>query len=113
MNHIDHRGPKGYAGSNGQGSEKRMVKLNLNSAIGFRLNDLGKDIYFHRWDELNEKIVARGGPPLERRYPLVDENGLSWFQLWEFMDIYGKHIGLGKPEFWDEFNFYIEEEDLD
>lgn len=89
-----------------------MKKLNLNSTIGFRLNDRGKDIYYHTYDELNEYIVSRGGEPLERRYPDVDENGISWFQLWQFMDIFGNHMGLGKPEFWKELSIYIKEEDL-
>ena len=89
-----------------------MKKLNLNSTIGFRLNDRGKDIYYHKYDKLNEYIVSQGGEPLERRYPDVDENGISWFQLWQFMDIFGNHIELGKPEFWKELSIYIKEEDL-
>lgn len=89
-----------------------MKKLNLNSTIGFRLNDRGKDIYYHKDDKLNEYIVSRGGKPLERQYPDVDENGISWFQLWQFMDIFGNHMGLGKPEFWKELSIYIKEEDL-
>ena len=89
-----------------------MKKLNLNSTIGFRLNDRGKDIYYHKYDDLNEYIVSRGGKPIERRHPNVDENGISLFQLWEFMDIFGNHIGLGKPEFWKELSIYIKEEDL-
>ena len=89
-----------------------MKKLNLNSTIGFRLNDRGKDIYYHKYDELNEYIVSRGGEPLERRYPDVDENGISWFQLWQFMNIFRNHIGLGKLEFWKELSIYIKEEDL-
>ena len=89
-----------------------MKKLNLNSTIGFRLNDRGKDIYYHKYDKLNEYIVSQGGEPLERRYPDVDENGISWFQLWQFMDIFRNHTGLGKPEFWKELSIYIKEEDL-
>ena len=89
-----------------------MKKLNLNSTIGFRLNDRGKDIYYHKDDKLNEYIVSRGGKPLERQYPDVDENCISWFQIWQFMDIFGNHIGLGKPEFWKELSIYIKEEDL-
>ena len=89
-----------------------LKKLNLNSTIGFRLNDIGKEIYFHQYDELNETLEAKGVEPIERRYPDVDENGISWFQLWMFIDIYGKHIGLGKPDFWRELNFYIKEGDL-
>ena len=64
-----------------------MKKLNLNSTIGFRLNDRGIDIYYHKYDALNEYIVSQGGEPLESRYPDVDENGISWFQLWQFMNI--------------------------
>lgn len=89
-----------------------MKKLNLNSTIGFHLNDRGKDIYYHKYDDLNEYIVSRGGKPIERRYPDVDENGISWFQLWQFMDIFGNHIRLGEPEFWKELSIYIKEEDL-
>lgn len=89
-----------------------MKKLNLNSTIGFRLNDRGKDIYYHKYDDLNKYIMSQGGEPLERRYPDVDENGISWFQLWQFMDIFGNHTGLGKPEFWKELSIYIKEEDL-
>ena len=89
-----------------------MKKLNLNSTIGFCLNDRGKDIYYHKYDKLNEYIVSQGGEALERRYPDVDENGISWFQLWQFMDIFGNHTGLGKPEFWKELSIYIKEEDL-
>ena len=89
-----------------------MKKLNLNSTIGFRLNDRGIDIYYHKYDNLNERIVSLGGEPLERQYPDVDENGISWFQLWQFMNIFGNHIGLGKPEFWKELSIYIKEEDL-
>ena len=89
-----------------------MKKLNLNSTIGFRLNDRGKDIYYHKYDALNEYIVSQGEEPLERRYPDVDENGISWFQLWQFMNIFGNHTGLGKPEFWKELSIYIKEEDL-
>lgn len=90
-----------------------MKKLNLNSRIKFRLNDYGKDIFYHRFDELNERIVARGGKPLEPYFPKVDEHGFSEFQLWDFIEIYGDHIGMGRREFWSDFNFYIDDGDLD
>lgn len=90
-----------------------MKKLNLNTTISFRLNDYGKDIYYHRFDHLNELIVARGGKPIERSYPEVDENGFTEFQLWGFICIYGEHMGMGKPEFWKDLNFYISEDALE
>ena len=90
-----------------------MKKLNLNSTIKFRLNDYGKDIYYHRFDEANEWLKLRGCPPLERRFPNVDQDGYTSFQLWEFISIYGKHSGLGCPDFWQDLNFYIEDVDLE
>lgn len=90
-----------------------MKKLNLNSTIKFRLNDYGKDIYYHRYDDLIEFMKAKGCAPLERCFPQVDENGFTSFQLWEFMAIYGKHSGMGCPDFWKELNFYIDEKDLE
>lgn len=88
-----------------------MKKLNLNDHIKFKLNDRGKDIYYHRFDELNKRA---GKIVCEPRFPEVDENGFTEFQLWHFIEIYGPHIGMGRPEFWDnDFNFYIKDEDMD
>ena len=90
-----------------------MKKLNLNSTIKFRLSDYGRDIYYHQYDELNKWIIARGGKPLEQSFPEVDKDGFSSFQLWHFMAIYGPYSGMGKPEFWQDLNFYIDVKDLD
>lgn len=90
-----------------------MKKLNLNSTVRFRLNDYGKDIFYHRFDELNERIVARGGKPLEPGFPKVDEHGFSEFQLWDFIEIYGEYIGMGRREFWEDLNFYIDDDELE
>lgn len=90
-----------------------MKKLNLNSTIKFRLNDRGRDIFYHRFDELNEFIQSRGCQPLEPTFPNEDENGYSSFQVWEFMFIYGKYCGMGFPEFWEDLNLYIDETDLE
>lgn len=90
-----------------------MKKLNLNSTIKIRLNDYGKDIYYHHLDELNEWLKSKGAKPLERSFPKVDENGFSEFQLWYFMSIYGQHSANGCPEYWEDLNFYIDDEDLE
>lgn len=90
-----------------------MKKLNLNSTIKFRLNDYGKELYYHRHDDLINRMKERGCKPIDRRFPAVDENGYTSFQLWEFMSIYGKHSGMGCPEFWQDLNIYIDEDDLD
>ena len=90
-----------------------MKKLNLNETIKVRLTDLGKDIYYHQYDDLNECIKARGGKPLQQRYPEVDMDGYTKFQLWCFIELYGPHIGMCKPNVLDDLNIYIDDEKLD
>ena len=90
-----------------------MKKLNMNSIVRVRLNDLGKEIYYHRYDDCNEWLKSRGAPQIGCDFPDVDEGGFSEFQLWDFMSIFGPHIGMGKKEFWTDFNLYIDDEDLD
>lgn len=70
------------------------VRINLNESINVRLTDIGKDIYYHQFDELNErcgKIVCKPS------FPKEDADGYTQFQLWHFMELYGEHIGVTKP----------------
>ena len=89
-----------------------MKKFNLNEFIKFRLNDRGKDIFYHQYDELNKWLESNGAKPLERLFPAVDEDGYTEFQLWHFMNIYGPHMANGAPAFWEDANIYIKDEDL-
>lgn len=71
-----------------------MIRINLNEVVKVKLTDLGKEIYYHRFDDINKqwgKIVC------EPSFPKTDEDGYSRFQLWDFMEIYGEHIGVCKP----------------
>lgn len=70
-----------------------MIRINLNETVKVRLTDLGKEIYYHRFDDLNNK---QGRTTLKPTFPKVDENGYSTFQLWQFMELYGEHIGIVK-----------------
>ena len=90
-----------------------MKQLNLNSIIKVKLTDYGKDIFYHQYDELNIFIVGRGGKEIEPRYPDVDENGYSKFQLWDFMNIYGKYMKLAAPEVINPLCICIDEIDLE
>lgn len=87
-----------------------MKKLNLNCIIKVRLTDYGKDIFYHQYDELNR---ASGRTIIKPRFPDVDSDGFSKFQLWDFMHVYGKHMMLAAPEVIKPLNIYIEDEDLD
>jgi len=70
------------------------IKININERIKVRLTVLGKHIYYHQFDNLNEvcgKEVCKPIPPKE------DEDGYTSFQLWEFIELYGHFIGMAKP----------------
>ena len=59
------------------------IKINLNEFIKVKLTGLGKDIYSHRY---NGEL-----------FPKIDENGYTRFQLWDFIQLYGEHIGMAFP----------------
>lgn len=90
-----------------------MKKLNLNSTVKVKLNDRGKDIYYHRFDDLNRLFKSRGAKPLDPRYPVVDEDGFSEFQLWSFMHLYGEYMMVGAPTVTKDLNIYIDDEDIE
>lgn len=90
-----------------------MKKINLNSTVKVKLNDRGKDIYYLRFDDLNRFIKSRGAKPLDPRYPVVDEEGFSTFQLWDFIHIYGAYMTPGAPTVTKDLNIYIDDEDIE
>jgi hypothetical protein len=90
-----------------------MKKLNLNDIIKVKLTDCGKDIFYHQHDELNKFIMERGGKPLKPWFPEIDADGYSEFQLWHFMNIYGRHMNNGAPAVVEHMSIHINEEDLE
>lgn len=77
-----------------------MKRLNLNSIIKVKLTDRGKDVFYHQYDSF--------------RYPDVDNEGYSKFQLWDFMHIYGHTFILGNVnEVIKPLDIFIEDEDLE
>lgn len=67
------------------------VKINLNELVKVKLTDLGKDIYYHQYDELNARL---GRVIYEPIFPKEDDKGYTLFQLWNFMEIYGKYMRM-------------------
>lgn len=90
-----------------------MKKLNLNQHVKVKLTDLGKDIYYHQYDSLIEVMKARGVNTITPSYPPVDKDGYSTMQLWCFIELYGPHIGMCKPNVIEDLYIYIDERDLD
>lgn len=84
-----------------------MKKLNWNDFIKVKLTDLGREIYFHQYDEL----IKRGFKTIPE-YPKEDEEGYCDFQLWHFMQLYGPHIGMAFPNVVEDVCFYINEGSL-
>lgn len=69
-------------------------KVNLNDTVKVRLTDLGKEIYYHRYDNLNQragKIICKP------KFPEEDAEGYTQFQLWDFIQLYGGYIGMARP----------------
>ena len=68
------------------------MRINLNDRIKVKLTDLGKDIFYHQFDD----AIALGAP-LKPHMPKTDADGYTSFQLHDFINTYGEHIGIFKP----------------
>lgn len=70
------------------------IRINLNESIKVKLTDWGKEIYYHQYDRIN----ARFGKEIHKpEFPKEDENGYTKFQLWCFMELYGRYMGIISP----------------
>lgn len=87
----------------------KPTNINLNDQIKVKLTPLGAEIYYHQYDELNKNIKANGGTPLEAIMPQIDKDGYTKFTLWHFMELYGQHFGMCKPNVIEPLNIYFEE----
>ena len=77
-----------------QSQLREEVRINLNENVKVHLTLLGKDIYYHQFDELNQEL---GRIICKPSFPKEDADRLTEFQLWAFIELYGDYIGMGKP----------------
>lgn len=77
--------------------DKKPTKINLNDRIKVKLTPLGAEIYYHQCDDVNKKIKEKCGKEFEPIMPQIDKDGYTEFQLWHFIELYGQHIGICKP----------------
>lgn len=87
-----------------------MTTINLNESIKVKLTDLGKDIYYHRFDDVNK---AWGREVCKPTMPKTDADGYTTFQLWSFIELYGNHIGMMKLNVIMPLEFVYEEGDVE
>ena len=69
----------------------KQVKIHLNDSIKVKLTDHAKEIYYHRFDYINEKY---GRIMINPHYPKEDEDGYTIFQLYQFINLYGGLINV-------------------
>lgn len=84
-----------------------VQQVNLNDRVKVKLTPLGVEIYYHQYDELNKITKANGGTPLEPVMPQIDKDGYTEFTLHHFISLYGKHIGMAKPNVIQPLNIVI------
>lgn len=88
-------------------AQSEPIRINLNESIKVKLTDWGKEIYYHQYDEIN-KIAGR--EVCKPKFPKEDENGYTEFQLWDFIQLYGMHIGMTLPDVIKPFEIIYEYE---
>lgn len=75
-------------------TKDNIQKINLNETIKVKLTPYGAEIYYKQFDELNKQYGREICKPL---MPQIDKDGYTEFQLWHFIELYGQHIGMCKP----------------
>ena len=75
-------------------TKDNIQKINLNETIKVKLTPYGAEIYYKQFDELNKQYEREICKP---QMPQIDKDGYTEFQLWHFIELYGQHIGVCKP----------------
>ena len=86
---------------------RTLNSINLNDRIKVKLTAHGQEVYRSRWEELNRMA---GRVVVFPHYAQVDKEGYTSFQLWDFMETFGEHIGMAKTNVIDPINIYLAEE---
>jgi hypothetical protein len=66
--------------------------FNINDSVKVKLNAQGVAII----EALHNEIYKMVKSPRPFHLPMVDEEGYTRFQLWDLMEIFGPHVGLGR-----------------
>lgn len=84
------------------------VRINLNEHIKVKLNDYGKEIWYHQFDALNESV---GRTLIKPSFPETDADGYTTMQLHEFMHLYGVYATVGAQSFIEPLEIVYEGEE--
>ena len=75
-------------------TKDNIQKINLNEIVKVKLTPYGAEIYYKQFDEVNKQC---GREICKPHMPRIDKDGYTEFQLWHFIELYGQHIGMCKP----------------
>ena len=75
-------------------TKDNIQKINLNETIKVKLTPYGAEIYYKQFDEVNKQC---GREICKPQMPRIDKDGYTELQLWHFIELYGQHIGMCKP----------------
>ena len=84
------------------------VRINLNENIKVKLNDYGKEIWYHQFDDLNARV---GRTLIKPSFPETDADGYTSMQLHVFMHLYGKYATAGIQPFINPLEIVYEGEE--
>ena len=86
------------------------VVVNLNDTVRFKLTEHGKEVYRAQFDELNEFLKSKRAPLCPRPEPDIDAEGYTKMQLWNFMEVFGPHTGMGLKPCIEPINIVVDVE---
>lgn len=92
---------------NGLCEDNGTAKINLNDTIKVKLTPYGAEIYYKQFDKLNKQYEKEICKP---HMPQIDKDGYTEFQLWHFIELYGEHIGMCKPNVIEPLEIVLKEE---
>ncbi|WP_342479531.1 hypothetical protein [Paenibacillus sp. FSL F4-0097] len=72
--------------------------MNFNQSVKVQLTDFGEQILRSRHEEWNLHYLERGAKDIGPYVSKVDSEGYTRFQIWEFMQKFGPHMSIAKPE---------------
>lgn len=81
-----------------------IQKINLNDTIKVKLTPYGAEIYYKQFNKLNKQYEKEICKP---HMPQIDKDGYTEFQLWCFIELYGEHIGMCKPNVIDPIEIIV------
>jgi hypothetical protein len=65
------------------------MMINMNDYVKVKLTELGRQELKKQHDEMNERLISRGGMPYDTFQIVRDDEGYTMFQLWKLMSHFG------------------------